>query len=66
MSNPYKLPPKYEVDELDYEQKVNYKLRIFETIFPENVCDDLSWRVDTVIDKILKNVDHIYEELTKK
>lgn len=59
---PSKLPPAYEVDELDYEQKVNYKLRIFETIFPKEyniLC------ADSIIDKILKNVNHIYEELTK-
>lgn len=62
MSRSPKLPPKYEVDELNYEQKVNYKLRIFETIFPAK-CQNAY--ADTVIDKVLKVVDHIYEELTK-
>lgn len=48
--------------ELDYEQKVNYKWKIFETLCRDmdlNRCDD------AVIDKILERVDHIYEELTK-
>lgn len=58
----HKLPPRYEVDELDYEQKVNYKLRIFETIFPME-CQNVY--ADIVIDKVLKDVDHIYEELSK-
>lgn len=48
--------------ELDYEQKVNYKWRIFEMIFPK---DYFSLKSDIVINKILKDVDHIYEELTK-
>ena len=64
MSKPYKLPPTYEVNELDYEQKVNYKLRIFETIFPEK-CHITVINTDIVIDKVLKDVDYIYEELTK-
>lgn len=49
--------------ELDYEQKVNYKWKIFETLCRDmdlNRCDD------AVIDKILERVDHIYEELTKQ
>lgn len=62
MSISPKLPPTYEVDELDYEQKVNYKLRIFETIFPEK-C--LNVTPDSVINKVLEKVDYIYEELTK-
>lgn len=63
MSKPYKLPPMGEVDELDYEQKVNYKLRIFETIFPKWECSNVYANFD--IDKVLYEVDHIYEELTK-
>lgn len=62
MSISPKLPPTYEVDELDYEQKVNYKFRIFELVCREaclNNCHDVA------IDKILERVDHIYEELTK-
>lgn len=60
MSKPYKLPPIGEIDELDYEQKVNYKLRIFETIFQKECQND-----HADIDKVLEEVDHIYEELTK-
>lgn len=47
---------------LNYEQKVNYKMRIFETIFPEK-CQCAY--ADVVINKVLKDVEHIYEELTK-
>ena len=53
----------YTNDELDYEQKVNYKLRIFETIFPEKAQNAYD---DNVIYKVLKDVDFIYEVLTKK
>lgn len=59
---PSKLPPTHEVDELDYDQKVNYKLRIFETIFPEKCQNAYS---DIIINKVLMDVNHIYEELTK-
>ena len=48
--------------ELDYEQKFKYKLRIFETIFPEKCLNAVP---DNIINKVLKDVDHIYEELTK-
>lgn len=51
-----------EIDELNYEQKVKYKLRIFETIFPEKCLNSTP---DIVINKILKDVDYIYKELTK-
>ena len=47
---------------LDYKQRVDYKMRIFETIFPEKALNAYD---DTVIDKVLKDVDHIYKELTK-
>lgn len=51
-----------EADELNYKQKVKYKLRIFETIFPEKCLNSTP---DIVINKILKDVEHIYKELTK-
>ena len=57
------LPPKIEFNRLNYEQKDNYKLRIFETI-----CQDanLTGCHDVFINKMLERVEHIYEELTKK
>lgn len=52
----------YEVDELDYEQKVDFKWRIFEFICRDvllNTCHDVA------INKLLEKVDHIYKEITK-
>lgn len=51
-----------EVNELSYEQKVNYKWRIFETIYRDA---NLNIWNDVVMDKILEKTEHIYEELTK-
>lgn len=49
-------------EKLDYEKMVEYKVRIFETVFPEKAQGAYA---DNVIDKVLKDVNKIYDNLSQ-